>query len=149
MIGTGAGAQAYGHGIYVAERPGIAKRYEQNQVEKMQWDELYEERGELYDELEKVDFLGYDSAEEAFDDILRTRRKQGKDWVNSFDILEDHEWDKVSSGLEFEEVLKKQKKLYNCTTIDLKTIENASDDGAPAEPKRKKLLNKVFGNHRK
>ncbi len=112
MIGTGEGAQAYGHGIYVAERPGIAKRYEQNQVEKMQWDELYEERGELYDELEKVDFLGYDSAEEAFDDILRTRRKQGKDWVNSFDILEDHEWDKVSSGLEFEEVLKKQKKLY-------------------------------------
>lgn len=32
-IGTGEGAQAYGHGIYVAENPGVAKSYRQTVME--------------------------------------------------------------------------------------------------------------------
>lgn len=33
-IGTGEGAQAYGHGVYLAERPGVAKSYAENLADR-------------------------------------------------------------------------------------------------------------------
>ena len=34
-IGTGEGAQAYGHGLYLAENPGVAKGYQENVTRKL------------------------------------------------------------------------------------------------------------------
>jgi hypothetical protein len=37
-IGTGEGAQAYGHGLYWAENPGVAKSYAETGAKNSQWD---------------------------------------------------------------------------------------------------------------
>jgi hypothetical protein len=93
-IGTGEGAQSYGHGLYFAEREGIARHYqkttsEQDFIRKAQ--ELYNEfdspsdahaelaaskdftpgQKRLLDALEKDDWLGFDYPHQAVRAALR------------------------------------------------------------------------------
>ena len=53
-IGTGEGAQAYGHGLYFAESPGVAQSYKANLgTRKAEWDELTKQRQDVQTELDK------------------------------------------------------------------------------------------------
>lgn len=70
-IGTGEGAQAYGHGLYFAENKGVAESYRQSNTTIPQ---------EVKDALKTVDALGFDSNSQALQAI-----RQHPDWVSRWD----------------------------------------------------------------
>ncbi len=72
-IGTGEGAQAYGWGLYFAGRKEIAEHYRKTLTSNPDLPAAENTRKALRDALEAVDFLGFDSWQEA----ARTIRQEG------------------------------------------------------------------------
>lgn len=77
-IGTGEGAQAYGHGFYSAEAPGVAEQYRKNLAGVRKFSP------ETSDILSKVDNLGFDTKGQAAAAI-----RKNTDWAERWDVKSD------------------------------------------------------------
>lgn len=77
-IGTGEGAQAFGHGLYFAESPGVARSYQHSLAQPAKITD------DVKQALARNDNAGFDSAAEALNDFRRH-----DDWAERWDILPD------------------------------------------------------------
>jgi hypothetical protein len=84
-IGTGEGAQAYGHGLYFAENENTAQAY-RKVLSKARPDFDGKIAPDLLAALNKVDYLGFGSPGEAL-----TAIRQHADWVPRWDVSPDEE----------------------------------------------------------
>jgi hypothetical protein len=113
-IGTGEGAQAYGHGLYVAENPVVAKGYAKNVKDMSSIQELNAKLSRLYKTMNEDSVYpgayrkfksekGRQAAEE-YDHILEIRNQKSTDPGNLYkiDLPDEHinkmlDWDKPLS----------------------------------------------------
>lgn len=107
-IGTGEGAQAYGHGLYFAEAEGTAKAY-RDQVRNMpEIDRINKRLSEIANEMEQYkkpgsyrefkDTRGYELADE-YDRLMAEKTKAGKLYEVNIHATPDEllDWDKPLS----------------------------------------------------
>jgi hypothetical protein len=88
-IGTGEGAQAYGHGAYVAESPGVAQDYAESLSkrlpERLRMDGQVVRGDSMYSRsLEDVALLGRDGAIQKLDDNIRFNEKYAPDIAEQY-----------------------------------------------------------------
>ena len=79
-VGTGEGAQAYGHGMYFAENPNVGDMY-RKAVSGFRSDYTGDILPELKSALQKEDFLGFDNAAQALKAI-----RSHADWATRWDV---------------------------------------------------------------
>jgi len=113
-IGTGEGAQAFGHGLYVAENPAIAKQYQKN-VKDMDSIQAYNKRLKELSQIMDSDSVypgayrkfksekGQNAADE-YDHVMEMRNQKSVDPGNLYkiDLPDEHidkmlDWDKPLS----------------------------------------------------
>lgn len=94
-VGTGEGAQAYGHGLYFADSPSVARYYHKNvaagQGKHFEWADrkggavdpyaAYQRASDTYDpkDIAHSMLMQRNSVDEALDDVMKSR---AADWVN-------------------------------------------------------------------
>lgn len=88
-MGTGEGAQAYGHGAYVAESPGVAQDYAESLSkrlpERLRMDGQVVRGDSMYSRsLEDVALLGRDGAIQKLDDNIRFNEKYAPDIAEQY-----------------------------------------------------------------
>jgi len=140
-IGTGEGAQAFGHGLYVAENPAIAKQYQKN-VKDMDSIQAYNKRLKELSQIMDSDSVypgayrkfksekGQNAADE-YDHVMEMRNQKSVDPGNLYkiDLPDKHvdkmlDWDKPLSQ-QHPEVQNVFKDLgYN---VDKKQVDAYSD----------------------
>jgi hypothetical protein len=93
-IGTGEGAQAYGHGLYFAEHKDVADRYRKTLSGKApSYDGGIPE--DLKDALDEVDWLGFDTRGQAIAN-MRTHA----DWASRWDVPDSERLDRAFRSYE-------------------------------------------------
>lgn len=96
-IGTGEGAQTYGHGLYFAEHEGTAQAYRKN-LSGARDDFDGKIAPDLMGALKEVDYLGFDSAGQAL-----TAIRQHPDWATRWDVPDPS---RITAGIESHEARK-------------------------------------------
>ncbi len=132
-IGTGEGAQAYGHGLYFAEREGVAKEYQQQVKDMAMLNRNNKRMGDLAKEMDKYAKPGKwreysdprgDAAAAEYDRLMDEKMKPGKMYQVAIKAPPEHflDWDKplseqspkVQSALEpFRQAVMKDRQTNN------------------------------------
>jgi hypothetical protein len=146
-VGTGEGAQAYGHGMYFAENPAVAKEYQK--LEPANGSSLYIRRTFKGEELtpqtpeyhaaHMVDKLGLKKAKEEFESWLKNPPSYADEnlksnWQKSLDILKN-----TNKKSDFG-TLKHEGNLYKVDIPD-KDIPNMLDWDKPLSQQPKSVQN--------
>lgn len=145
-IGTGEGAQAYGHGTYLAEKPEIAKQYADNVKDEASIKKIYEQMNSLAREMAKISIgyrkytepRGYDLAKQ-YDELDDQRsailKKPGE--MYKVDLPDDQ----IAKMLDWDKPLSEQSKKIQDAVKPLLDRVSALPDSALAVGERKYLNN--------
>lgn len=130
-IGTGEGAQAYGHGLYVAESPGVAKQYAENVKDMESVRKINEELSRLA-KIMSADETGYRKyrteagrkAAAEYDDLIAQRDAVRTKPGNLYTI--DLPDEAIARMLDWDKPLRQQPESVRIAVKDLSLPANAT-----------------------
>lgn len=121
-IGTGEGAQAYGHGIYVAEAPAVAKQYADNVKDMASITNMNAELSRLVKVMDADSAGGYrkfksnvgETAAQQYDDLINKRNGVSTAKGNLYKV--DLPDEKIAQMLDWDKPLSEQKNIIDALT---------------------------------